>query len=158
MKFLDRSKDGEKEENPQDVLEEMLGEEPMKEQCEEDCIEEGEAITLDAYFRASYPLLWIRTEEDQRAIELIQTNLKKLTRTSVKIIWGEFKHTTGLLVNEKPGELTLGANPKKVVGAPVQALQYISQEVTSPDDNPIVLVMHNMNPAMKIVRKKSARL
>lgn len=148
MKFLDKGDDF-TEENPQDVLEEMLGEEPEKPDCEVECIEE-ETITLDSYFRASYPLLWIRTEEDQRALELIRTNIKKLSKTSNRIVWGEFKHTTGLLVNEQCGALNLGANPKKVTDTPVQALQYIHQQVKDKDDNPVLLVMHNMNAAMKV--------
>ena len=78
MKFLNKENDEYKEENPQEVLEEMLGDEPEKELCGEECVEQDETITLDAYFRASYPLLWIRTEEDQRALELIRTNFKKL--------------------------------------------------------------------------------
>lgn len=150
MKFLNDREEDHEEENPQDVLEEMLGEEPLKEVCLEDCFEDDEIITLDAYFRASYPVIYIRTEEDQRALDLIRSNLRKLTKTSSKIIWGEFKHTTGLLVNENAGELELGTSPKKVEDAPVAALQYIHKQVVTREDNPIVLIMHNMNHAMKI--------
>ena len=150
MQFLNSDKNDYKEENPQEVLEEMLGDESVKEVCAEDCMEKGESITLDAYFRASYPLLWIRTEEDQRALELIRSNLKKLTKTSSKIIWGEFKHTTGLIVNETAGALALGTSPKKITDTAVGALQYIHNQVQDKDDSPVVLVMHNMNAAMKI--------
>jgi ATP-dependent 26S proteasome regulatory subunit len=150
MKFLNKEDMEYVEENPQEVLEEMLGEEPVREKCIEDCVEEKEGITLDAYFRASYPLLWIRTEEDQRALELIRSNLKKLATTSSKILWAEFKHTTGLLVNETPGVLELGERSKKITDTPVAALQYIHSQVRDKDDSPIVMIMHNMNAAMKI--------
>jgi len=150
MKFLNNENKEYVDESPQDVLEEMLGDESEKDVCIEECIEKDEAITLDAYFRASYPLLWIRTEEDQRALELVRSNLKKLARTSSNMIWGEFKHTTGLLVNETPGALELDSKPKKITDSPVAALQYIHANVQDKDDSPIVLIMHNMNPAMKI--------
>jgi ATP-dependent 26S proteasome regulatory subunit len=149
MKFLNDAKEYE-DENPQEVLAEMVGEESEKKECVEACIEKEQAITLDAYFRASYPLLWIRTEEDQRALDLIRSNLQKLTKTSSKIVWGEFKHTTGLLVNESPGALGLGLSPKKAGDSPVAALQYIHKEVQNKDDDPVVLIMHNMNPTMKV--------
>ena len=150
MKFLDKGGEDLPDESPQDVLQEMMGEEEKQEECVEECVEKDETIQLDSYFRASYPLLWIRTEEDQRAIELVKTNIKKLSRTSSHIIWGEFKSTTGLLVNEKPGALTLSSNPKKVVDSPVQALQYIHEKVKARDDDPVLLIMHNMNNAMKV--------
>ena len=150
MRFLDKRGDEDLDvENPQDVLEEML-DTKLVDECGEDCSEENEAITLDAYFRASYPLLWIRTEEDQRAIDLIQRNIKKLTRTSVNVIWAEFKTTTGLLVNEKPGELSLGDTPSKVSDAPVAALQYIQNKVKTREDSPVVMIMHNMSAAMRV--------
>lgn len=150
MKFLNHEDREYVEENPQEVLEEMLGDDVKKEVCIEECTEKDEAITLDAYFRASYPLLWIRTEEDQRALELIRSNLKKLAKTSSKIVWAEFKHTTGLLVNETPGALELDSKPKKITDSPVAALQYIHSAVKDKDDSPMVVIMHNMNPAMKI--------
>jgi ATP-dependent 26S proteasome regulatory subunit len=150
MQFLNNGDREYIEENPQDVLEEMIGSGPVKEDCGDQCVESDEEITLDAYFRASYPLLWIRTEEDQRAVELIRSNLKKLTTTSSKIVWGEFKHTTGLLVNENPGVLDLGETPAQCADTPVAALQYIHSHVRDRDDNPVVLVMHNMNALLKL--------
>jgi ATP-dependent 26S proteasome regulatory subunit len=149
MKFLNRDEGGEIPENPQDVLESMIDEETIEVPKAEDDSDSGE-IGLDAYFRASYPLVWIRTEEDQRAIELIVSSLRKLTRTSSKFIWGEFRHTSGFVVNENPGELCLGSSPSRKGDAPVSALQYIHQTVQDKNDNPIVVVMHNMNATMRI--------
>lgn len=148
MKFLEK---GEKwvEESPQEVLEEMLGE--SKKECDNaECTDDSEAITLDEYFRASYPLIWIRTEEDQRAVALIRSNLKKLSKTSGRIIWAEYKHTTGLISNEEPGKLEVSHPPKRITDAAVGALQYIHEKVQDRDDNPIVLIMHNINAAMKV--------
>jgi AAA+ superfamily predicted ATPase len=150
MKFLDRKEGEYTQESPQEVLEDMLGD-PGEKCTEEECLgDEGDMITLDSYFRAGYPLIWIRTEEDQRAVELVRDNLKKLTKTSASIIWGEFKHTTGLLVEETPGKLELGSTPKKVTDTPVAALQYIHDKVKDRRDSPVLLVMHNINAAMRV--------
>jgi len=152
MQFLNRSNDKDDEvESPEEVLEDLVGGEE-EEACKEEvsCEEIGE-ITLDAYFRASYPLLWVRTEEDQRAIELIRTNIKRLTKTSKSISWGEYKHTTGLHVSSSPGDLTIDYNSsKKVADNPIAALQYIHDNVKTKKDNPVLLVMHNINSAMKV--------
>jgi ATP-dependent 26S proteasome regulatory subunit len=150
MQFLNRDDKKEEVENPQDVLEEMVGDD--EEVCEENevCEDEGE-ITLDAYFRASYPLLWIRTEEDQRALELIRTNISRLKKTSKIIVWSEYKHTTGLHVSDTPGVLSIDYNSsKKLTDTPIGALQYIPDNVKTKKDNPVLLVMHNVNSAMKV--------
>jgi ATP-dependent 26S proteasome regulatory subunit len=148
MKFLEKG-DNYVEENPQDVLEEMLDEPDDK--CDDDeCLEDGELITLDAYFRASYPLIWIRSEEDQRAVELVRSNIKKLSRTSSEMIWAEFKHTTGLVSNEVPGTLELSDSPRKIADTPVAALQYIHSKVKERNDNPVILIMHNISAAMRV--------
>lgn len=148
MKFLSK-KEVNVEESPQDVLEELVGEEEVNCDKEEAVCEEKGEITLDAYFRASYPLVWVRTEEDQRAVELIRTNIKRLKKTSKNIIWAEYKHTTGLLIGEA-GALAIKDGSKKVTDTPVGALQYIEQNVNNKYDNPILLIMHNVNSAMKV--------
>ena len=148
MKFLDKG-DVYVEESPQEVLEEMLGESKAKEKNEA-FADDSESISLDDYFRASYPLIWIRTEEDQRAVELIRSNLKKLRRTSSEIIWAEFKTTTGLVTNEVAGELDVSPSAKKLADTAVGALQYIHKKVQNREDYPVVLIMHNINAMMKV--------
>ena len=151
MQFLNKREENEVE-NPEDVLEELVGDSEAEECKAKDvsCEEEGE-ITLDAYFRASYPLIWIRTEEDQRALELVRTNIKRLSKTSKHIVWAEYKHTSGLHVSQSPGDLTIDYNnSKKLSDTPIGALQMIHDNVKTKKDNPVLLVMHNVNSAMKV--------
>ena len=148
MKFLNRDSKEVEPESPQDVLDDLVGDDPVCVEAEV-CVEEGD-ITLDAYFRASYPLIWIRTEEDQRALELIRTNIKRLKKTSLRVVWAEYKHTTGLHVANQNGALVIEEGSKKVSDTPIGALQYIEQKVQTKHDDPVLLVMHNINSAMKV--------
>lgn len=148
MKFLANQKEEVEPERPEDVLEELIGDEEAC-QPEEVCEEEGE-ITLDSYFRAGYPLIWVRTEEDQRAVGLIRKNMKRLKKTSKIMMWAEYKHTTGLLVSQAAGGLLIEDGSKKVTDTPIGALQYIENNVKTKNDNPVLLIMHNINSAMKV--------
>jgi len=147
MKFLDRD-DKVEMESSQGVLDKLVRDEEKTEpEKEVDVTEEEGEITLDSYFRAIYPLIWVRTEEDHRALELIRTNLKRLKTTSSRIIWAEFKQTSGLLRSETPGTLEVGN--ERITTSPVEALDIIT-DITNADDNPCILIMHNINSAMKV--------
>ena len=150
MKFLDTKKTDKIEvKGAQEVLDELVSETECEKAKEEPECETEEGITLESYFRAGYPLIWVRTEEDQRAVELIRSNIKRLSKTSKRIVWAEFRHTTGLRVSDNPGSLVI-ENDKTISVNPVDALQYIEKNVLTKKDNPILLIMHNINSAMRV--------
>jgi len=154
MEFVKRKrKADEVEENPADVLNDLVKEEKGKlpEVSNEN---PSESLTLDIYFKAGYPLIWIRTEEDARAVSLVKESVKKVKSLNSSVILGEFKTTTGLVVSKIPGNVDLKESntEKQSDGAnPVAALQYITNNVKKDgEDNPVILIFHNVGHAFKV--------
>lgn len=153
MKFLNRSDEEYEDENPTEVLQDLVRKtEPEPEPEEVSQESSSEKLPLDTYLKASYPLIWIRTEEDQRAVKLIKENISKVSSLKSKVIYGEFKSTSGMMVTNS-GELEFTASSKSVCDGtnPVKALQYIVENVKDEaNDPPVVLVMHNINHALRV--------
>ena len=157
MKFLNRKDDDYEEENPTEVLRDLVRgkEEPNKKDVSEEKVTQesrSEKLPLDTYLKASYPLIWIRTEEDQRAVKLIKESIQKVNSLNSKVVYAEFRSTTGMVVTNS-GELEFTKASKSVVEGtnPVGALKYITENVKDEDkDPPIVLVLHNINHALRI--------
>lgn len=153
MKFLSRSDEEYEDENPTEVLRDLVKETEKNPDPEEVSQESGsEKLPLDTYLKASYPLIWIRTEEDQRAVKLIKESINRVSSLRSKVVYAEFKSTTGMLVTNS-GELEFTKQSKQVCEGtnPVAALQYITENVKDEDtDPPIVLVMHNVNHALRV--------
>jgi ATP-dependent 26S proteasome regulatory subunit len=153
MKFTQKNRDAEVEENPTDVLHDLVREEEKKTALVSQ-ENPSEHLPLDTYLKASYSLIWIRTEEDDRAVELVKESISKLKSLKKEVILAEFKSTSGLMVSNTPGNLDLKESncTKKCEGSqPVNALQYITANVRRDgEDNPIVLLMHNVGHAFKV--------
>ncbi len=152
MKFLEKGKkDSEEVEDPNAVLAELVGG-PEKEVRKVSYESSLEKIPLSIYFKASYPLIWIRTEEDERAVKLVVESIQKVSGLS-NVILGEFKSTTGLTLSTEPGALNLNdTNSETVVQGtnPVGALDEIKKRVEDKDDDPIVMMFHNVGFAFRV--------
>lgn len=85
-------------------------------------------VGLEDYFKACYPLIYVRTSEDYRAVRYIQTAMEK---AKLSDCWtGEWKVNTGLVVD--------GAQ-RSGYDSVAKALQYV---VTTKE--PGVLIVHNI--------------
>lgn len=155
MQFVGKNrKHDTEEENSTDVLAALVKEEKERESAQVSNENPSEHLTLDTYLKASYPLIWIRTEEDDRAVDLIKESIRKLKSLHDEVILAEFKTTSGLIVSNTAGNLDLRENntTKKADGSqPVKALQYITDNVRRDgEDKPIVLMLHNVNHAFRL--------
>lgn len=152
MKILDKVKGKEEEvESASEVLAGLVGEKPktVKTPSYESSLEK---IPLSDYFKASYPLIRIRTEEDDRAVKLITESIAKVKGLN-NVLLGEYKSTTGLRLSTHEGVLQLNENnTEQVVDGtrPVQAIEVITDRVQDKDDPPIVLMIHNVGFAFRV--------
>jgi len=154
MKILDKVKgESEVEDNAAKVLAELVGDDGTEKKTSIPSYESSlERIPLSTYFKASYPLIWIRTEEDDRAVKLVRESIGKVKGLS-KAFFGEYKSTTGLRIALDEGVLHLDDhNSERVVDGtkPVQAVEIMYDKVSSVDDPPHVLLFHNIGFAFRI--------
>ena len=143
MKFLN---DGKKVE--QEVAERPSGE-IVSEMTTRNENKPVEKLSLATYLKAGYSLIYIRTEEDQRAVEMVKEAINSIMAMRNKIIYAEWKSTTGLLLADS-GTLEFSGEKNKVANDLVGALKYVVDNVQSEDDTPYVLVCHNVRQFMQI--------
>lgn len=143
MKFLNDDKRQEQE------VSEQPSSEIISEMTPRDSNKPVEKLSLATYLKAGYSLIYIRTEEDQRAVDLVKDSINSIMAMRNKIKYCEWKSTTGLMVADS-GTLEIAPESEKVANDLVQSLKHIMDNVKSDEDTPYVMVCHNVRQFMQI--------
>jgi ATP-dependent 26S proteasome regulatory subunit len=102
--------------------------------------EEVPEITVESYLKAGYSLLYIRTEEDHRAVGMVKSSIESIESMYGTVTFGEWRSTTGLLL-APAGQLEIPANARAQSGTEdiVSALRYVQSQ-----RDPHVVIYHNL--------------
>ncbi len=92
-------------------------------------------IKIEYYLKAAYPLLFIRTEEDDRAIRDVRRAIANTPALVGEVAFGEWKSTTGLFIDRE------GQDPEEVAKDIVASLKYIQNYG---DEKPPIVCFHNI--------------
>lgn len=145
MKFLDKTDGNDKAvedkssgEKSLDNLHNIVGDKPAV----PDGIPE---ITIEDYLKAGYSLIYIRTEEDHRAISIVKKAVESIDNMYGQVTFAEWRSTTGLLV-APTGQLDIPENASSKGDDPAAALKYVQNK----SNEPHVVCMHNMRTFLQI--------
>lgn len=101
--------------------------------------EEVPAITVEDYLKAGYSLIYIRTEEDQRAIDLVKSSISNSPSLASHVRYAEWRCTTGLFVSEK-GTTNIDFRRGRSVAEPLNdAIRHVGNS-----EEQIVACFHNV--------------
>lgn len=92
-------------------------------------------IKIEYYLKAAYPLLFIRTEEDDRAVGEVRRAIANTPVLTGEVTFGEWKSTTGLLIDRDDQE------PEEVAKDIAAALKYVQN---FGEDKPPIVCFHNI--------------
>ena len=140
MKFLEDEGQATTNEVEKSEVEEPQGEETAP-------IAEGihSKVELEDYIRACYPLIYIRTEEDERAVGAVIKAFKSIEGRFGSSYYGEWKVTTGLKIASL-GEFDV-ADREPVCTDLTSALKYVADK-----DEPHIVCFHNVRQFVKNVQ------
>lgn len=102
--------------------------------------EEVPKITVDSYLKAGYSLIYIRTDEDHRAVSMVKSAIESIESMYGTVTFGEWRSTTGLVL-APAGLLEIPSNARPQSGTEdiVSALRYIQSQ-----KDPHVIIYHNL--------------
>lgn len=131
-----KAKSGEDKKNSeknQKSLQEITGPSPV-------APEEMPEITVESYLKAGYSMIYIRTDEDHRAVQVIKSSIESIDVMYNTVVYGEWRNTTGLLL-APAGTMKIPDNARPQSGTEdiVQAIRYVQQQ-----KDPHVLIYHNL--------------
>ncbi len=106
-----------------------------------DAIDLG-SIPFSSYMKAGYSLIHIRTEEDNRAIDMVKAVLTEESSYRNKVIYGEWRSTTGLLLAPERS-IEIPASATSVAEGLADAIMYVGKA-----KKPHVVAYHNVRQFM----------
>ena len=116
-----------------DTAQEIYGEEKKTIKVTKDWKKD---IKIEYYLKAAYPLLFIRTEEDDRAVGDVRRAILSTPALANDVIFGEWKSTTGLLIDREGQK-----SPEEIVKDLPAALKYIQDYE---GEKPPIVCFHNI--------------
>lgn len=111
---------------------------------EESAPEKIPEITLEYYLKAGYSLIYIRTDEDHRAVEMVKAAITSIDAMYGVVHYGEWKSTTGLMM-APGGQLEIPDKTVQTADDPVASLLYLQT-----NEQQMVICFHNLRQFLSL--------